>query len=99
MADKMPQMIAAAGEVAASEKGLRERYDNLRLRPVSSAAYVDLGRVRRILLTLLLIEELILGLVRYHGWRFVHGLKLVHSFYTRAVRQVEVEVDRRLAPG
>ena len=46
-----------------------------------------------------MIEELILGLVGYHGRRFVHGLKLVHRLHTRAVRQVEVEVDRRLVAG
>ena len=85
--------------MAASEKGLRERDDNLRLRSASGAAYVDFGWVRRGWLTLLVIEELILGLVGHHRRRFVHGLKLVHSLHTRAVRQVEVEVDRRLVAG
>ena len=99
LADEMPQVIAAAGQVAAGEKGLRERDDNLRLRSVSGAAHVDFRRVRRGLLTLVVIEELILGLVRYHRRCFVHSLELMHSFHTRAVRQVEVEVDRRLAAG
>ena len=87
--------------VTPSEESLGERYDDLGCLPV----HIDISGIGCLLLLLrvslrvrgvLMIVKLRMGLVRNHGRAFIHRLKLVHGLNSRAVRQVEVKVDRWL---